>query len=616
MSPWAFSGAQSAYTADQIAAAYGFSGLYAAGNEGAGTTVAVYELEPDDPGDITAFQRCYGTRAPVRYVHVDGGAGAGAGSDEAAFDIENLIGFAPAASVLVYQGPNSNSGAPGSGPYDTFSAIVNQDRAQVVSVSWGQCEASLGRANAVAESTLFQQAAVQGQSIVAAAGDNGAEDCNPASRHVANRAAVDDPASQPLVTGVGGTTLRAIGPPPVETVWNSGGSVAAGQLASGAGGGGVSALWPMSAAQASAGATLGVRSPLVAGSHCGQPRGYCRAVPDVAADSDPSTGYEVYWNGADTIGGQPVGWQGLGGTSGAAPVWAALLALADASPNCRGAPIGYANPALYRAATDAYAADFHDVTTGENDLTGANFGRFAAGPGFDLATGLGTPNASALVQSLCAHTVRLDPISGQSSAIGAAVSLALHATDTPGAAPRYSAAGLPVGLKLDATTGEITGTPARRGEFTVRAGVRDSAGARATISFSWGIGAAPGVSPVSVAGPRLSFTVSSPRGGPSIHSLQVSVPRTLRIRSERGIVLGAGRSEQVEVRVVRRVVSFTLSPATAAAQITLGPPGLTAVSRHGPQSAPTGFTRGSLDLVVGAGSTGASRLTAALGSGG
>ena len=152
-----------AYTADQIAAAYGFSGLYAAGDTGAGTTIALYELEPDDPADIAAYQACYGTHTAVSYVTVDGGAGRGAGGGEAALDIENTIGLAPGANVLVYQGPNSNSGAPGSGPYDIFSSIINQDRAQVVSVSWGECEASLGASDAAAENTLFEQATVQGQ---------------------------------------------------------------------------------------------------------------------------------------------------------------------------------------------------------------------------------------------------------------------------------------------------------------------------------------------------------------------------------------------------------------------------------------------------------------------
>ncbi len=397
---------QSTYTADEIASAYGFSGLYKDGDRGAGVTVAVYELEPNEAADIAAYQSCYGTHATITNISVDGGTGSGVGSGEAALDIENLIGLAPDANVLVYRGPNSNSGDPGSGPYDTFSMIINQDRAQVISVSWGQCEAALGQPDAIAENTLFEQATVQGQSIIAASGDNGAEDCSNGGLPD-SQPAVDDPSSQPFVTGVGGTSLRTLGPRPTESVWNSGGMVLSGEIQSGAGGGGVSNFWPMPAAQSNAAAALGVRNPAVGGAACGNTAGYCRQVPDVSADADPSTGYLIYWNGSQSAGGQPSGWQGIGGTSGAAPLWSALLALADASHACSTSAIGYASPSLYRAAGAGYAADFNDVATGNNDFTGTNGGRYAAGPGYDLATGLGTPNAAALAAALCAGSVRL-----------------------------------------------------------------------------------------------------------------------------------------------------------------------------------------------------------------
>ncbi|MDQ6807682.1 MAG: protease pro-enzyme activation domain-containing protein, partial [Actinomycetota bacterium] len=216
---------QQAFTADQIASAYSFSGLYAAGDLGAGQTVAVYELESNDPNDIAAYQACYGTSASVSYFPVDGGAGGGPGTGEAALDIENVIGLAPKANIIVYQGPNSNSGSPGAGPYDTYNTIISQDRAKVITTSWGQCEPMEGSANATAESTLFQEAAAQGQTIVSAAGDNGAEDCFFAGQNLNVSPAVDDPSSQPFVTGVGGTSLASPGPPPSQTVWNNGGGL-------------------------------------------------------------------------------------------------------------------------------------------------------------------------------------------------------------------------------------------------------------------------------------------------------------------------------------------------------------------------------------------------------
>ena len=530
---------QQAFTADEIASAYGFSGLYGAGDSGAGVTVAVYELESDDPADIAAYQSCYGTHATISYVPVDEGAGTGPGSGEAALDIENLIGLAPNVNVLVYQGPNSNSGSPGSGPYDTFSAIINQNRARVVTVSWGQCERALGQADAAAENTLFEQATIQGQSIVAASGDSGAEDCDTGGAVPQTQAAVDDPSSQPFVTGVGGTTLSALGPRPTESVWNSGGTVLSGMLQQGASGGGVSSLWPMPSPQLDSAAALNVRTSQAAGSTCGNPSGFCREVPDVAADGDPATGYLIYWNGRGDVAGEPAGWQGIGGTSGASPLWAALLALTDGSRACSGAPVGYANPALYKAAGSAYAQDFNDVTTGNNDFTQTNGGRYAAGPGYDPASGLGTPNAASLAAALCANTIRITNPGAHTATVHQSVSLRLHATASSGAALTYVATGLPPGLKINASTGRITGHPTRAGRYTVRASAHDSQSQTAGTSFVFTVGALPAISRLSLrqtaGGPQLAFTVTAGKEAPDLRTLQITVPHVLTITTGRGV---------------------------------------------------------------------------------
>ena len=531
---------QNAHTADQIASAYGFSGLYGAGDEGSGVTVAIYELEPNAPSDIAAYQACYGIHASVSYVRVDGGVGSGSGSGEAALDIENLIGLAPGADVLVYQGPNSNSGAPGSGPYDTFSAIFNQDRARVVSVSWGQCESALGPSNAAAENTLFEQAAVQGQSVVAASGDSGSEDCDIGGALPQTQLAVDDPASQPYVTGVGGTTLSSAGPRPTESVWNNGGNLAADLLQPGAGGGGISSFWPMPSAQLSASPSLNVLGAGPSGAQCGHPGGYCREVPDVSADADPGTGYLIYWNGAGGVPGAPSGWQSIGGTSAAAPVWAALLTMADASGGCAGSPLGFAGPALYRAAGDAYASDFNDVASGNNDFTATNGGHYTAGTGYDEASGLGTPNGAALAAGLCADALLLTGPSGQRSTVGASVSLRLHAADARGAAVSFATTGLPPGLALDPAGGRISGRPRRTGTFEVSITAQDAQGSTASRSFSWSIGAAPRVSAAAVSGlesgqPLLTFTVAAGSGAPALRRLRVTLPADLRLASADGV---------------------------------------------------------------------------------
>ncbi|MHB1511227.1 MAG: protease pro-enzyme activation domain-containing protein [Acidimicrobiales bacterium] len=416
----------SSYTADQLASAYQFSSLYGAGDFGAGQTVAIYELAPNYTSDISSYQTCYGTSASVSYVPVDGGSGAfGTGNGiEAALDIEDVIGLAPQANIDVYQGPNNG----GSGPYDTYSAIVTADSAQVISTSWGLCEPSATASLVTAENTLFEQAATQGQSIFAAAGDSGSEDCGKGSATLA----VDDPASQPYVTGVGGTTLTALGPPPTETVWNESAS------GKGAGGGGISTYWTMPSYQANAPSSLNVINANSSGSACGAATGYCRQVPDVSADADPYSGYVIYYTG--TGDGGRTGWVGAGGTSAATPLWAALMALINADSTCAGKPIGFANPALYGVAGSAsYSNAFQDVTVGNNDYTGSNGGLYPAGTGYDMASGLGTPNASGLSTLLCNAVAGPPPTVTTGSASSVSTTTAtLNGTVNPnGAATTY-----------------------------------------------------------------------------------------------------------------------------------------------------------------------------------
>lgn len=477
-------------TADQIASSYGFSGLYGAGDVGVGQTVAIYELEGNFHADIAAYQKCYKTTASVTYKKVDHGPPApSAASDdglESELDIEDLIGLAPKASLIVYQGPNSTSSGPGSGPYDTYNAIISQDLAKVISTSWGLCEPMLGSSDAGAENTLFQEAAVQGQSIVAASGDEGSEDCyNPTGNPGATGLAVDDPASQPFVTGAGGTTLTALGPPPSEAVWND--------SCCGASGGGISTQWPMPAYQSGAPASLNVISANSSGAPCGAvPGGYCREVPDVSADASDTSTYTMYWNG---------GWIGIYGTSGAAPTWASLIALTDASTECGGSPIGFANPALYRAAgSSAYATVFNDITSGDNDYLRDQGGRFPTGVGDDMATGLGTPNASALAGALCDKVTVVNPGS-QTSPMGLPLTLTVPGVSSSGAQLHYVATGLPSGLSLNGSTGVVSGAPTMVGAWNVTVVATSADGAAGSTSFTWNVFTAPGVvsAPVTVA---------------------------------------------------------------------------------------------------------------------
>ena len=197
---------------------------------------------------------------------------------------------------------------------------------------------------------------------------------------------VSDPASQPFLTAVGGTSLPngSLGPPPTESTWND-------QLdfAEGAGGGGISQTFTMPSYQQSFGGVVTGSS----GTPCANSGGYCREVPDVSADADPNTGYIVY----DTV--NTSGWVGVGGTSGAAPLWAAVTAVAASS---KGVTVGFGdlNPVLYYLAQNSPGHYLNDVTAGSNDFNAANGGSYAAMSGYDMATGLGTPVASALASGL------------------------------------------------------------------------------------------------------------------------------------------------------------------------------------------------------------------------
>jgi kumamolisin len=169
---------------------------------------------------------------------------------------------------------------------------------------------------------------------------------------------VDFPASSPWVVGCGGTRLETSGAARSgETVWNSNG---------GGTGGGISALFPVPTYQS------GVTLPPSANAGAAPGRG----VPDVAADADPYTGYQVVVDGQAQV---------IGGTSAAAPLWAGLFALVN---EAAGKPVGQPHATLY-----GHASAFNDVTSGDNKVSGVGY---SAGPGWDACTGLGTPRASAI----------------------------------------------------------------------------------------------------------------------------------------------------------------------------------------------------------------------------
>ncbi len=154
------------YLLNQLGAAYGIGSLLADGQNGHTQTIGLYELGQANGTDVSTYARCFGLTNSV-YAHlVDGGpTSTPAGTIEADLDIEQAMTQAPGARIIAYEGPNTATGA-----YDTWKAIVTADAAQVVSTSWGQCEPAAKTSGALgAYTTLFEQAATQGQTILAAA---------------------------------------------------------------------------------------------------------------------------------------------------------------------------------------------------------------------------------------------------------------------------------------------------------------------------------------------------------------------------------------------------------------------------------------------------------------
>ena len=356
------SGPNGGLSPTDIKTAYNLGGIPANGD---GQTLALFELDGYTASDVAAYETAFGLpKIPLQNIFLDGATAAPLttnGAAEVTLDIELQAALAPgAAKILVYIGPNS-----GTGGIDTYNKIATDNLAKQISSSWGLDEISTGASERNAENTVFQQMAAQGQTIYAASGDSGAYDNG-------SSLTVDDPASQPFMAGVGGTALATNGPGgpyKSETTWNNG-------AGNGAGGGGISTVWNIPSYQSG-----------LAGSAASKGSATKRNVPDVSLDADPNTGYAIYYGG---------GWTLYGGTSCAAPLWAAFTALVNQRRAAAGSgPLGFANTPLYALAkTGAYAADFHDIADGSTNLF------YPAVAGYDNATGLGTFNGAALLADL------------------------------------------------------------------------------------------------------------------------------------------------------------------------------------------------------------------------
>ncbi|WP_369264818.1 protease pro-enzyme activation domain-containing protein [Streptomyces sp. R35] len=329
------------YTPAQIKGGYNVSGTYT----GSGQKIALIEFDGFQQSNITAYDNNYSLGSPTPTVQkVDGGSGSlGDGQVEVELDIEVLHAIAPKANVTVFEGPNSDAGE-----VDTYQAIVDSG-IPTTSISWGAAESARTTSNINAVDAVFKAGAAQGLGFYAASGDDGSDDAGDGGT------SVDYPASDPYVTGVGGTKLTVTS----ANAWSK-------EVAWSGGGGGKSSVFKIPSWQTAVQKSAG---------------GGYRQVPDVSAHANPSPGVSIYSQGS---------WTSVGGTSAAAPEWAAFAALYNQQAAAAGkANLGFANPALYTAS----GTGFHDITSGSN-------GAYSAASGWDFTSGWGSYNAATLASKL------------------------------------------------------------------------------------------------------------------------------------------------------------------------------------------------------------------------
>ena len=352
------------FTALQVAQLYDFP----ANTDGTGQCIAILEFGGGySQSDLSHYFKNLGVAEPsITSVGIDGvsnSPGSDPDSDgEVALDIEVAGAVAPGAKFVVYFAPFTERGW-----VDVLTAAIHDkvNNPTVVSISWGFAEGepvqgfewTQQAVDAVNE--VLQTAATLGVTVCVASGDDGSsDDINDGHAHV------DFPASSAYSLGCGGTRLAGSGSKIAsEVVWNDGpGS---------GGGGGISVMNPIPAWQ------RGIVPPSV---NPGNAVG--RGVPDVCGNADPDTGYDIYYGGKAQV---------VGGTSAVAPLWAGLLARINQK---LGTPVGYFNPLLYGKIQKSGA--LNDITSGNNDTSG-HVGGYAAGKGWDAASGWGSPDGAALL---------------------------------------------------------------------------------------------------------------------------------------------------------------------------------------------------------------------------
>jgi subtilase family serine protease len=538
-------------TPGDFATIYDIGPLYNGGIDGTGETIAIIGQSAVSTTDLSNFRTNAGLTAstPQFILYPSNSISTHCSGDEGEsdLDLEWSGGVAKNASIIfVYAGLLSGETCTGNRSYSIWDALlqtVDNNYAPVISTSYGFCESGSGSTFTNTVRGWAQQANTQGQTILAAAGDDGAADCDYQVASATQGFAVDMPASIPEVTGLGGTEFNGDTAGTVtggnsgattywsgttggtdaissalsyipEMAWNdSTADIAAGGTIA-AGGGGASIYFTKNSGDASWQTGTGV------------PNDGKRDVPDLSmtasADHD---GYlfcsttDGAGNAACTKGFRDSSSNGyldvVGGTSAAAPTFAGIVALLNQYLQTTG--LGNLNPTLYSLAATASPSPFHDVTVGNNIVPCTNpstncpttapfqFG-FSAGVGYDQATGLGSVDAHALAlawaATLTPTTTALVP--STSSVVGG-LPVTLTATVTPSTVTGT------VNFYVNGSTSAIGSAAVSSGVAALTTTALPYGTDNITASYSGNSGPSTSTAvTVTVAVPDFALTVSSP----------------------------------------------------------------------------------------------------------
>lgn len=342
-----------AFTPNVIAKAYNFTWALSHGINGSGVTIGIIDAygNPNIMYDLKAFDAVNGlppVNLTIQQPFGEPGTYNSTWAMETSTDVEWAHAMAPAAKIVLLLSTSSYT----SSLQDLVSYAVSNNVANILSLSWGTPESQLPASHELTYSKVYSDAASKGITVLAASGDNGAYSGGP-------QLSVDFPAADPIVTGVGGTSLYALNNKFQQSGW---GGVVNGQ--SYGSGGGFSTVFNTPYWQS------------VQGYNNSR-----RGVPDVSMDANKYTGVYVISSGAQFI---------VGGTSVATPIWADVVALIEQHAGVR---LHSVNPLLYQIArTPLYNSSFAQILSGTN-------GYYQNGPYWNPVTGLGTPKVSGLINA-------------------------------------------------------------------------------------------------------------------------------------------------------------------------------------------------------------------------